>query len=614
MGRNKRYYSVKEASEILGVSTNTIYSYLDKGTVRAKRFGRGRFKILSSELTPYLAPMRKAGRLHMNFNFNFNLKNSIFQGLLGYDKGYEVKGNFIFWRIYLAYFMLAVGMMHLFWHFNIFFALPLIIGGVATLYIAENWEEHLLLSFWINIFDLLSLALASVMAFFGGQQYMLLFLIPTSVTVLAQAIMGINKLSRESSLASEFVNSLLIGIIVFGALSFLTPSFLPMKFMQDIISMSRVSFLLLLILAALPVIYVRYTLSKWHAKVRSHLELVVFPFYGVMSLIVASIYLNLGIWDMAYASFFYAFLAFVVIWFRKAGTISAYRKSGLLLTFGWIGIAIIMGIFSMFIIQDRLKASVLSGMGLKIDAVVDNINNEFIVSEGVVSNFVNDSNLQAILAGGNKAGAEEFTEALYNRLSSVNRVLVYDNTGIAIGVYPRNSLVEGTNFSSREYFQIAKSSTKPYISNIFVSVVNTKVVMYTIPIFGGGRFLGEVGVAYNLPMLSEKFQTSNPSGQIFAIDRLGNFVLNLDETKLGQKPPAEITGSINKDSFQTDSQLFSCSSAGVPEWRVCKVANINDITQALYITNIVVIIFLFVNAIQSLRVGFSLSEKNKMYV
>jgi excisionase family DNA binding protein len=59
--RLKRYYTVKEAANILGVSTNTIYKYLDEGDLRAKRIGKGRFKVLASSLTPYF-PGRVAKR------------------------------------------------------------------------------------------------------------------------------------------------------------------------------------------------------------------------------------------------------------------------------------------------------------------------------------------------------------------------------------------------------------------------------------------------------------------------------------------------------------------------------------------------------------------------
>jgi len=54
--KRKRFYTVKEAARILGFSTNTIYKYLDEGSLRGRRLGgHGRFKIPYSEIAPYLS-------------------------------------------------------------------------------------------------------------------------------------------------------------------------------------------------------------------------------------------------------------------------------------------------------------------------------------------------------------------------------------------------------------------------------------------------------------------------------------------------------------------------------------------------------------------------------
>ncbi|MBI2065958.1 SH3 domain-containing protein [Candidatus Woesebacteria bacterium] len=51
----KRFYTVKETAKILGVSTNTVYKYLDEGSLKGKRLkNRGRFKVPFPELAPYL--------------------------------------------------------------------------------------------------------------------------------------------------------------------------------------------------------------------------------------------------------------------------------------------------------------------------------------------------------------------------------------------------------------------------------------------------------------------------------------------------------------------------------------------------------------------------------
>ena len=50
----KKYFTVKDASKFLGVSTNTVYKYLKEKKVKSKRIGRGRFKIPRSELLPFV--------------------------------------------------------------------------------------------------------------------------------------------------------------------------------------------------------------------------------------------------------------------------------------------------------------------------------------------------------------------------------------------------------------------------------------------------------------------------------------------------------------------------------------------------------------------------------
>ncbi|KKS03385.1 MAG: hypothetical protein UU57_C0035G0001 [Candidatus Woesebacteria bacterium GW2011_GWE1_41_24] len=51
----KSIYTVKEVAELLGFSTNTVYKYLDDGSIKAVRLGtEGRFRIPASEVDKLL--------------------------------------------------------------------------------------------------------------------------------------------------------------------------------------------------------------------------------------------------------------------------------------------------------------------------------------------------------------------------------------------------------------------------------------------------------------------------------------------------------------------------------------------------------------------------------
>ncbi|MCA9912728.1 MAG: citrate synthase, partial [Anaerolineae bacterium] len=59
---NKRYYSAKEASEILGISQQTLYAYVSRGLIRSERSAQEKRqrRYYAEDIEKLLA--RKAGR------------------------------------------------------------------------------------------------------------------------------------------------------------------------------------------------------------------------------------------------------------------------------------------------------------------------------------------------------------------------------------------------------------------------------------------------------------------------------------------------------------------------------------------------------------------------
>src|SRR5262245_14930218 len=52
-------YTVKQVAEILGYSTNSIYSFIDEGRLKGVRVGKGRFRIPEEELNRVLHLTKK---------------------------------------------------------------------------------------------------------------------------------------------------------------------------------------------------------------------------------------------------------------------------------------------------------------------------------------------------------------------------------------------------------------------------------------------------------------------------------------------------------------------------------------------------------------------------
>lgn len=97
----KRYISVKEASDLLGLSTNTVYKYLNDGLIFGKRVGRGRFKIPKSEIFPLLK--EKESEIKKTFEKPQDIS--------------EVSSNFVY-TAYIFIFAALITGVYLFWYIS----------------------------------------------------------------------------------------------------------------------------------------------------------------------------------------------------------------------------------------------------------------------------------------------------------------------------------------------------------------------------------------------------------------------------------------------------------------------------------------------------------------
>jgi len=606
MPAQKRYYTVKEAARILGVSTNTIYSYLEDGTLAAKRIGKGRFKILASDLQPYLQTIPTIRTIQEQVLNTSSV--DVPQIIIPPEE--KINHDFIFWRIYLGCFLLAIGIIDIIWSKSSLLSIPLVISGVLTLLASGNWRRYPRFSNIIHYLDLAVIFLASYLSYITGDYLVLIFFVSTGVCLFIQSFIGVNKLTDEGSLVGQFVIMTVIGGLITGILAVIFPNLIPFGFVKDFIVSNKIAFLLMWYLFVLPSIYLGFLIQM--AKKRSHLEYFLFPLYGLVALFGAAGFVNMRLWDSAYACFFYAFLTFVVVWLRLTRkVVSHYHYRGVLITFGWISAAILIGILSMFILREKLEDMALSNMSSSMDSTINDINDSFTISESSVSSVASQAQTGTILTSNDKQKITDLAQTIYERESNINRVLIYDSKGIAVGVYPRNSLTEGTDFSSREYFQIAKSTSKPYLSTVFESVISSNTVIYAVPVLINSNFVGEIGIAYNLESLSSKFQPSDSSVKIFAYDSTNNYVINTNSNQINQAVPNKIIANFDKGFYKGNISVIAYSTAGVPEWKVYSESSSDNIANIVYVVNIVIIVFFFVNAIQSLRAGFMLSEKGE---
>jgi excisionase family DNA binding protein len=100
----EKFYSVKEVAKALGVSTNTVYKYVNEKKLRFARIGRGRFKIPSSELSPFL------------FRRPSDTKDAFFPGSTGRRLGTCITPNHNdahFYHIFEGLLLFGLGLIHI---------------------------------------------------------------------------------------------------------------------------------------------------------------------------------------------------------------------------------------------------------------------------------------------------------------------------------------------------------------------------------------------------------------------------------------------------------------------------------------------------------------------
>src|SRR3972149_6731185 len=90
----KKTYTVKEVSDLLGFSTNTVYKYLDEGKIKATRLGKeGRFRIQAQEVERLLPESKQPTTSYRNTDEPTDQPNKSNQEIIGNEKR-ESSGTF----------------------------------------------------------------------------------------------------------------------------------------------------------------------------------------------------------------------------------------------------------------------------------------------------------------------------------------------------------------------------------------------------------------------------------------------------------------------------------------------------------------------------------------
>jgi len=649
----KKNYTVKETSKLLGVSTNTVYKYLEEGKLIGKRFGRGRFKIPYKQILPYVdasqaeisnnnlinpqafTPSPEVSNMNLTsppqdqvtpqekvLGFVEEEKTKVYEG----KADFEVKpgvGDIVFFRIFKGVVFLGLGIIYLFSISSlnslgdtylgdigkfIIKLLPFGLISVGAFNLGEAFKPQRFLKFHLlaDAFSSLILGFFALFSFIGGQYGLFVFATSFCAIAVGHLMAGIKTGEQSFSFLNSFSRFLLYVAVLGGAILIVSPNIMPIDTIAVYIRDHRelFSFIYFVIL----IVPLLYTLTP--SGRNSTARLPYFILSSTLSLIIAVELTFTAFWDISYLAFLTGiFGLFLAFWIESQRVLDVRKLILVFFSFMWISASLIFGLFALKTSREEIKADALANMSETLEKLVIKINSDFEERSAVLTTFAGSGSIKKILEEGAEDEAISTAKSVFERLGNVERVLIYNQEGIAVGVYPRNTISQGTNFSSQEYFQATKASYKGYVSQVFENILGNPSVVHTEPIFENNEFVGMIAASLALENLAKDYQVGTTlKYRVEATDENGFIVFSLAQDEIG-RANENLGVSLSKTS--NENNLVANQEAETPKWNVLISTPIAPLVSKLSGMNIILSLLLIVNSVFSIAAGVIAASKKK---
>ena len=647
----KKYYTVKETSQLLGVSTNTVYSYLQEGKLEAKRIGKGRFKIPYRQILPYIETGKESFEVQENLGSgdNVNLNANFYQTPADNetDNGYPVEltnldentsemvneqpleispgvKDIVFFRIFKGVAFLGLGIINLYTLGTLLSPGDVLLGElggfllkvlpyglifIGLFSLAEIFKPKRFSKFHLFIDGLSSIILgySALLSFISGNYN--LFIITTAFCGIAigHLISGIKTSENTFTFLNTYTRLLLYIGLLGGATLIIYPNIMPIEIIGNYVNLHReLSAFIYFVIVVVPLIYILTPSGK-----KSTIRLPYFVFASTLSIIVAIELTFIGSWDISYITFLIGiFGLFLAWWIESRKVLDAKKIFVVFLSFIWISASFIFGLFALKTSHEEIKTDAHNNMQETLEQLVAKINTDFESRNAVLTTFAGSENVKVILNEGKQDEAILVAKTIYDRLGTAERVLIYNKEGVAIGVYPRNTLSQGTNFSSQEYFQNTVKTYKGFVSPVFENILGNPSIIHTEPIFKNNEFIGMLGASLALDKLAEDYQVGTTLRySLEATDNNGVIVFSLTEDKIGQKGSLFNNPQINK---QIGKDLIVTQEAQTPKWNVTISTSLAPLVSKISGMNVILSMLLIANAVFSVAAGIVAASKREI--
>lgn len=548
-------YTVKQVAEILGYSTNSIYTFLKEKRIEGVRVGKGRFRIPQSELDRLLLTSKKQTAVTVQpqtitpqagvvdaANYVPITPSHVFGGLR------IAVSNVFDWFVATNAIISGTALFL----FNESFATPVaspamrdlvvalvrvvLIGAGVGVFLsnvvgkhAYNWRRFFL--------SILTLAGAGMVVMFWrlhdiDGMFLYGFI---SMTILISMLAPIGGLAAFSLYLS-----------LLGATAWILPLVAaPDSHIVSLTTMLHVSGgSLAVIMAAVGILF---TVTLWWGYFRER------KMFWFSTWIAAFIFFALSFgyaqsdyWARAFFCVVTGITSmFAYLWEELVA--SSSKREHLLLAgvFGGLGAVLLIGIIVVRVMQigviETVKREDVQKVGYaraRTEMAINDVKNTLL---GVVANpaFVDAFSTKDV------ATLNALSRIMFDSNKNIRRFVYLDSAGQGFLLYPYGTF-DQPNFAFRDYFRATRDTGQIFVSDVFQASADQsrrEVVVVAAPVFNTThQFIGTIGASFNLDGLGARLQQigiPERGEYITIVDSKGRLIVSPDTTLIGTDSHAD---------------------------------------------------------------------------
>lgn len=540
----KKTYTVKEVAKLLGFSTNTVYKYLDDGSIQAVRLGEeGRFRIPESEVERLL---QEKGKSLSDSSASSNIvtgKNtsSVSQ--------FEVKDAPRLFDWFVSFMSISLGFSIIIFPLSnatqlalsyskltIPLQIVLMLGGLIILafdiikYKGKFWRDMIR-----GIVGLDYLAMAVM--------FLLIHSVPLAIGYFTFSVMVFVSTYSSISEKAKFILLLNLMLFLFGVGVIFKQSFFPV-FDMLVTKSGGITVFILSWLTLLAVnFYINFNVLKKH---KLSIWFVTAP-VALISLAYSTYAFTQAYW--ARAVFCIVISTFTVL-FPFADEFEDFTiksKKEIVYIFAWLLGLLLAGSMLMFFVYRTFESYVSNQISDRINTANDVVLTFMDGNVAQVSAFAIDKELVGAMKSydeGNSEIANINLRQVYQVSNwKLNRVVLVNKNGKILDTYPFNPTSQGVNIANRDYFKFVKAGLGTYVTGIIQpsSPGIKPTILVSVPIIGeGNEFLGVLIGDIDINELTRRIDQVRfgQTGTYLLVDKSGNYILPPTPDKILTKAPS----------------------------------------------------------------------------